>query len=77
VRDGGRALELALKACELSQWKDANCFDTLAASYARNGDVENAIEWQKKAMADPELAKDAGVQERLQLYRSGKAWPSD
>jgi tetratricopeptide (TPR) repeat protein len=35
IRDAKKALQLATKACELTQWKDAYYFDTLAAAYAK------------------------------------------
>jgi tetratricopeptide (TPR) repeat protein len=76
-RDGKRAVELALKACELSGWENPGYLDTLAAAYARVGDFRNAVKWQEKAMESSEMAKQAGVQERLKLYKEGKPWPVD
>jgi membrane associated rhomboid family serine protease/Tfp pilus assembly protein PilF len=77
MRDGRRAVELALRACELSQWKTPAYIDTLAAAYARNGDFFKAVEWQRKAMADPKLQGSDKAQERLRLYQANKAWPPD
>ena len=76
-RNGRRAIELALKACELSACKDAYLLDTVAAAYARNGDFAKAIEWQDKSIAHPEHALDRDTQMRLKLYREGRAWPPD
>ena len=44
--------------------------DTLAAAYARNGDFAKAVEWQRKAMTEPQLkgSDRAQAQERLRLY---------
>jgi tetratricopeptide (TPR) repeat protein len=76
-RNGKRAVELALRACELSHWKNLNFYDTLAAAYARVGDFENAVKYQQKALESPELAKDKEAQQRLNLYRELKPWPVD
>ncbi len=77
IRNGEKALELALKACELTDWKNPSCLDTLAAAYARLGDFANAIKWQEKALESPELSNNANAQQRLILYREHKAYPSD
>jgi len=51
VRDGKRAIELATKACTLTEFKQSHILSTLAASYAETGDFESAIEWSRKAVA--------------------------
>ena len=48
-RDGKRAVEVGIHACELSEWKQANHLGTLAAAYAEVGDFDKAVEWQEKA----------------------------
>lgn len=73
-RNGKKAVELALKACELSEWK-APYLDTLAAAYARVGDFDNAVKWQEKALESPKFTKNKEMQQRLNLYRERKAWP--
>lgn len=77
IRDGRRAVESALKACELSQWKNSSHMDTLAAAYARAGNFEDAVKWEHKALEDPRLASDEKTAQRLRLYEEGKAWPPD
>jgi serine/threonine-protein kinase len=76
-RNGGKAVGLALKACELSEWKNPGYLDTLAASYARVGDFGNATKWHEKALQIFDKAKKAEAQERLNLYREHRPWPSD
>jgi tetratricopeptide (TPR) repeat protein len=49
-RDGKKAVESAKKACELSEWKNAPCFDALAAGYAETGEFDQAIRWEKRAL---------------------------
>jgi tetratricopeptide (TPR) repeat protein len=81
-RDGEKAVDLALKACELSDWKNAYCLGTLAATYARMGDFNNAVKWQKKALESYEEGlKDETKeklrtegQQRLNFYLKHKPW---
>jgi tetratricopeptide (TPR) repeat protein len=76
-RYGKRAVELALKACELSDWRNAEYVDTLAAAYARAGDFDNAAKWQEKALGYPKLARPSEFQQRLNFYRERKTWPEE
>jgi tetratricopeptide (TPR) repeat protein len=75
LRDGKRAVELAREACELTQWKEPNHIDTLAAAYARSGDFASAVKWQMKALEEPGYRRFKEAQERLSLYRAGKPYP--
>ena len=73
LRDGKKAVELAIEACELSRWKEAYCLETLAAAYAETGDFPSAVKWQTKAIeleADPK--EKADYEGRLKLYQDKK-----
>ena len=50
LRNGSRAIRLAEKACELTDYKEAYILSTLASGYAEVGDFEQAIQWSKKAV---------------------------
>jgi tetratricopeptide (TPR) repeat protein len=76
-RNGKKAVDLALKACELSEWRNAEYVDTLAAGYARAGDFDNAVKWQEKALGYPKLARPSEFQQRLNFYRERKPWPAE
>jgi len=69
MRNGKEAVELALKACELSEWKDWGIIDTLAAAYAEQGDFDRAIEYQKQVLQIGKFANDYDkIKEHLALY---------
>lgn len=71
VRDGRQAVELATRACELTDFGNAAYVDTLAAAYAEAGEFETAVEWQQQAIDvnfDPN--NDEGMSQRLLLYRA-------
>jgi serine/threonine protein kinase len=74
VRDGPRAIENATKACELSDWKNPEHVDTLAAAYAEVGDFASAVEWQRKVLdllaEEPRPRSD--FEGRLKQYESGQ-----
>ena len=80
-RDGPRAVELATKANELSEWKDSAYLDTIAAAYAVTGNFEKAVEYQKQAvekMNDGErsfgILIEREFEERVGLYERGEIY---
>jgi len=72
--DGKRAIELATKACELTDWKRGVPLTTLAAAYARGGQFDEAQRYQSKALQDPAYQGPAGddFRRRLEFYRQRK-----
>ncbi len=74
VRNGKRAVELASKACELTEWRNVYYLNTLAAAYAEAGDYKQAVTLQEKAIVAKSYTKagEAAALDRLNLYRAGK-----
>lgn len=76
IRDGARAIELAKKACESTEWKEAHIISTLAAGYAETGDFETAKKYSKQAVevgSETEEVKDQ-LEKELQSYEAKKPW---
>ena len=74
VRNGKRAVAVATRAGELTQWKHFAVLDALAAACAEDGQFEPAARWESKAIElAPEPAK-AEMRARLKLYRAAKAY---
>lgn len=70
LRNGKQAVADAVRACDLSQWKQAETISVLAAAYAELGDFQKAVEWETKAlnMVDDKHAK-AEFAATLKLYQ--------
>ena len=76
IRDGKRAIELARKACEETQWKQPHIISTLAAGYAETGDFAEARKFSKQAVesegSSPEVKTQ--LQGELASYEAEKPW---
>ncbi len=77
IRDGKRSVELGLKACTLSEYKEAYAVSTLAAGYAETGDFEKACEFAAKAVelgiAEKSESLD-NLRRELEGYQRKKPW---
>ncbi len=73
-RDGRRAIELAKKACDLSDYKEAHIVSTLAAGYAETGDFEAAVKWSKKAVELGQGEVTDQLKKELASYEAKKPW---
>lgn len=75
IRDGGRAVPIAERACELTQNKDPTLLDTLAAAHAAAGMYDKAVSRAEEALSMAVRAGNTDLAEqirlRLELYRRG------
>jgi Flp pilus assembly protein TadD len=75
VRDGKRAVELALAAAQATAFRDPTVLDTLAAAFAEAGDFPKAMEAAHRALelsaerGDAELT--ANLRKEITLYERG------
>lgn len=74
LRDGTRAVELATKACELTEYKLPHILSTLAAAFAESGDFNTAIEWSEKAVELDNTEQEEQLSKELASYRGGQPW---
>jgi len=77
-RDPNRALDLALSACEATDYNQPYVLDTLAASYAATGRFSQAVDTAGKALR---LAQAEGqnqlveqIKQRLDLYKDSQPY---
>lgn len=66
LRDGAKAIELATKACKVTQYNAPHILSTLAASYAEAGEFEDAVKWSTEAVEKLE-SQLADQQEKLNV----------
>lgn len=72
IRNGQRAVELATQACSLSEFKQWNTLDTLAAACAESGDFDKAKEWLGTALELAPETEKPRLQQHLELVLAGK-----
>jgi len=76
LRNGPEAVELALRACQGTSFKDTRLLGTLAAAHAETGDFTNAVRRAQEALTLAQSAGNAqftGMNQRLlQLFQAGR-----
>lgn len=74
VRDGKRAIELATKAAEMTNYEVPHILSTLAAAYAETGDFDTAKKWSAKSVEVSQQELDAAKDdaERATLEATNK-----
>jgi hypothetical protein len=76
VRNGEAAVTAATKACELTEWKNWQFIDTLAAACAEAGDFKHAIQYQERALhtGHPTDSEQKVMRERLSIYQGSRPY---
>ena len=78
LREPARAVELAQRACELTNYQYPVSLDVLAAAYASAGRFDDAVETAEKAlnmaMATNQQRLADEIQKRLESYKIGRSW---
>ena len=78
LRNGAEAVELARRANEQSNGKDATILDVLGAAWAETGDFENALEAANHALVLATQQGNSGLAEmisiRIQLYQQKRPY---
>lgn len=73
-RQGQRAITIARRACELTEWKDADALAALAAAHAECGEFRDAIRWQEKAVSLTPGQGRGHPLALLAMYRAGRPY---
>jgi tetratricopeptide (TPR) repeat protein len=68
-RQGRKAVEQATKACELTQWKEAEYLATLAAAHAECGQFHEAVRRQEEALRLAPVPQKASFAALLQQFQ--------
>ncbi len=79
VRNSREAVQLAERACKLTNYKNPYTLDTLGAAYAAGGRFSDATDAVEKALhlmreSEGKAARLEAMQDRLRLYQSGKMY---
>lgn len=74
LRDGRRAIELAVRAVKLENSKEWDTIDTLAAAFAEAGRFPDAVIAQQEAIKLAPAEEHPDLKSRLQLYQANKPY---
>jgi tetratricopeptide (TPR) repeat protein len=78
IHNPDKAIRLARRACELTNYKEPVLLDTLAVAYAAAGDFIKAVETAEKALELCQFSEQntlkKKIESRLALYKAGKPY---
>ena len=72
VRNGTKAIQYAMVACEISKWHCWSFVDTLSAAYAEVGDYESAVIYAERALALAPRENQEAVLEGIRRFQARK-----
>jgi tetratricopeptide (TPR) repeat protein len=72
LRNGQKATQYALKACQLTNWKAMGALETFAAACAETGNFTEALKWEEQAVQMAIGTQKSSAQAKLELYKAGK-----
>ena len=75
LRDGKKAIDEAIKSCEIYGWRNEFSLEALAAGYAELGKFDDAVKYQQQALElKPGIADRKHMEQRLALYKKHEAF---
>ena len=74
LRNGQKALELAIKACEVTEYQAPHILSTLAAAHAELGNFDKAIEKSALAVEKGSEEMKEQLQKELDSYHQNQPW---
>ncbi|MBI83104.1 MAG: hypothetical protein CMJ81_07905 [Planctomycetaceae bacterium] len=74
LRNGQRSLELATRACEVTEYQAAHILSTLAAAHAELGNFDKAIENSTQAVENGSEEMKGQLQKELDSYQQNQPW---
>jgi tetratricopeptide (TPR) repeat protein len=74
LRNGQLALELATRACEVTEYQAAHILSTLAAAQAELGNFDKAIENSTQAVEKGSDEMKEQLQKELDSYQQNQPW---
>jgi tetratricopeptide (TPR) repeat protein len=74
LRDGPRAIELAVRAVKLENSKEWDTIDTLAAAFAESGKFPEAVRAEQEALKLAPSEEHPDLRSRLELYQAKRAY---
>ena len=78
MRDGNEAVKLATRAVTITRGNDPGLLDTLAASYAEAGKIDNAVYAEERAIRTAKLSKQTNAipefESHLKSFQAQKPW---